>query len=349
MSTQDHAHHSAPVASLSDIECLQTLAAGYTVTASIVAAAELKIADCLAEGPLLAQEIATRCGALAEPVYRLLRALASVDVVREVEAGRFALTPVGAALRSDSPCSLVGIMKMISSDWYWRSWGALPWTIRTGEPSFTQLFGTDFFSYIKERPAEAAGFHAGMTSLSSISDHMVANAYDFQQHVHVVDVGGGSGGLLAAVLEAAPALRGTLYDLPHAIETALPQLTSGLLSERCSCVAGDFLAHVPEGGDAYILKHVLHGLGPEMGATVLRRIREAMAPDGRLIVVDMVIPAGNEPGYAKFNDLGMMLLSNGGRERTQGEFETLFAVAGFALSRLTPIAMGLSIIIAAAA
>jgi hypothetical protein len=337
-----------PEASLADIERLQNLIAGYTVTASIAAAIEFKIADLLDGSPLSANEIATRTGVSTEAVYRLLRALASIDVVHERETNQFELTSLGSALRSNVPCSLAGIVKMISTDWYWRSWGSLSYTIQTGKPSFPFLYNTDFFSYIKENSSEAAGFHAGMSSLSSISDYMLAKTYDFRQHSLVVDVGGGCGGLLLAILNTVPALRGILYDLPHAIKTVLPQLISGPLSERCNCIAGDFLKHIPAGGDAYVLKHVLHGLDQEEGETVLRRVRNAMLPNSCLIIVDMVIPPGNEPGYAKFNDLGMMLLSDGGRERTMLEFETLFTNAGFTILKIIPAQMGLSVFVTTA-
>jgi len=335
-----------PIASLVDIERLHELLAGYAVTSAIVAAAELGIVDQLAAGPLSSEEIARRCSAAHDPMHRLLRALAGVGVVHEQEQGLFSLTSTGAALRSDVAQSLHAIVTMVGSEWYWRSWGALAHAVRTGSSAFQHVFDADFFSYIRQRPEVARGFHAGMTSLSSISDGVLASAYDFSQHRHVVDVGGGRGGLLAAILESAPGLRGTLYDQADAIASAVPALTSGALAHRCTVVAGDFFESVPTGADAYVLKHVLHGLDHDKAVTLLRRVGEAMGQGGWLVVVDMAISGPNEAGYAKLNDLGMMLLSSNGRERTEEEFVALFTSAGFRAPTITRVQMGLEMLVA---
>ncbi len=315
---------------------------GYWISQSIYVAAKLGIADHLMDGPRTSEELAAACQAHAPSLYRLLRGLASVGVFTEVDAGRFALTPTAEWLRTDHPDSMRALAIMYGEEQY-QAWGGLLASIQTGAPAFDRRFGASYFHYLAEHPEPAATFNAAMTGWSAQVARAVVEAYDFSACATVVDVGGGHGTLLAAILTANPHLRGILVDLPHVAASATAFLGAAGVADRCQIIAGDFFEALPSGGDAYILAQILHDWDDERSFTILQNCRSAMAPAGRILIVELVIPPGNEPSLGKLLDLHMLVLLTG-RERTEVEYRDLLAAAGFRLTRIIPTSSGASIV-----
>jgi len=314
---------------------------GSWLSQGVYVAAELGIADLLAGGPRTARELAAVTGAHADSIYRLLRALASVGVFAQDGRGRFCLTPLAESLRSDVGGSQRAFAIMAGAEFY-QTWGTLLHSVRTGEPGFDAAFGMPFFEYMTQRPERHAIYDAAMTGVHGAETEPMVEAYDFSGCRTVVDVGGGNGLMLAAILKRYPEVRGILFDLPAVAERARPILDAQGLDGRCETVGGDFFSTVPAGADAYVMRHVVHDWHDEEAAAILRNCREAMAHDGRILVVETVIPRGDEPCFGKWLDLMMLLVA--GRERTEGEFRALFAQAGLRLSRILPTSHEVSII-----
>lgn len=311
------------------------LVCGFWVARAIYAATRLGIPDLLADGPKTTAELARLTASHGPSLYRLLRALASVGLFSETEDG-FRSTPLGDTLRSDVPASLSSFVLMELGESHHRAWGELVHAVRTGEPAFDAAMGMTAWDFF-ERDQEMAR-HLGR-AMHGLTENVVAavlEVYDFSGFSRVVDVGGGEGGFLAAVLTGLPEATGVLFDLPYVIDNAQARMRETGLSDRCELVGGDFFAKVPAGGDLYLLKWVLHDWGDEESIAILRNCRQAIAEDGRLLVVDTVIPPGDAPAPGKFIDLNMMVLGSG-RERTAAEFTALFAAAGFRLNRVLPM------------
>lgn len=315
------------------------LASGYFVSQSLHAAARLGIADLLADGPLATAELAARTGTHEPSLYRLLRALAAVGVFQETDARTFTLTPLAELLRSGVPGSMRGAVQMLGDPEHYRAWGELEHSVRTGGPAFDHAFGMGVFEYFQAHPEAAATFDQAMTDLTDAEG--IAAAYPFPQSGTVVDVAGGHGSLLAAILRANPGLQGVLFDLPHVIERAREQ---GLLAEdlagRHRFEAGSFFEGVPTGADFYVMKHIIHDWDDEHCLRILAHCRAALRPEGRLLVIDTVIPPGNDPHPGKFMDLNMLVMTHGGRERTEEEFRSLFERVGFRLAQIVPTRSG---------
>jgi len=307
---------------------LRRLVTGYQVTQAIHVAAKLGIADLLADGPRGSDNLAAATGAHPGALYRLLRALASVGVFREEEGGRFALTDLAAGLRSDVPASLAGWAAFVGEPYQWQAWAALEHSVRTGENAFRHVHGTDSWTFRARHPELSAGFDRAMTSLSRQVTAAVLAAYDFGRFGTVVDVGGGNGALLAAILAEHPALRGVLFDQPHVVAGAGPLLAAAGVDDRAAVVGGSFFDAVPEGGDAYVLKAILHDWEDEDCLRILRTCRRAMADGAALLVVERELGPPNKTPDGKFSDLNM-LVGPGGRERAPEEYAALFAAAGF--------------------
>jgi hypothetical protein len=316
-------------------EDLRHLFLGLRVSQALYAAAELGIADLLVDGPRSADDLAATTGAHASSLYRVLRLLASEGVFAETPDGRFALTPLAEALRRDAPGSLRPLVLFVAGETLWRSWRHLLHSVRTGEPAFDQVHGVDFFAYFREHPDEWALFDQVMTSNTAPVARAVAAAYDFSPFGTVVDVGGGRGALALGLLEAYPHLRGIVFDQPAVAAGARQAIEAAGLADRCEAVGGDFFVAVPEGGDAYLLKFVLHDWDDERCLTILRTCRRAMTARARLLVVELLIPPGDGPSFAKSQDVNM-LVNPGGRERTEAEYRALFAAAGLELTRIIP-------------
>jgi ubiquinone/menaquinone biosynthesis C-methylase UbiE len=260
-----------------------------------------------------------------------MRLLASEGVFAESEPRCFELTALAMPLQSAVPGSLRARAIFDCEEANWKAWGHLVHSVATGEPAFDRTHGTGLFEYLKEHAAAACSFNAVMTDQTAAWAHAVVEAYDFSGLGTLVDVGGGHGGLLAAVLAAHSQVRGVLYDQPHVVAGARPKLEAAGVADRCNIIGGDFFENVPAGGDAYLLKHILHDWDEPRCGAVLRNCRRAMPDGGRLLVVETLIPPGNEPSYGKYLDLNMLVLLTG-RERTEAEYGKLFEATGFRLS-----------------
>jgi hypothetical protein len=313
---------------------LLRLVNGYQVTQAIRTAVELGVADLLAEGPRASDDLAAAAGAHPATLYRLLRALASVGVLREEPERRFALTPMGACLRSDAREPLGEWAAFVGRPYHFAVWADLPHSVRTGESANERVLGMSGWDYRQRHPDEGAIFDRAMTGNSRRQAAGLLAAYDFGRFGTIVDVGGGQGAFLAAVLAKHPQVRGVLLDQPHVVAGAETVLGAAGVAERCRVVGGSFFEAVPEGGDAYLLKYVLHDWADEEAVAILRACRRASGLDAALLVLERVVPPPNEGWNIKFSDLNM-LVGPGGRERTREEFAELFAAAGFRLVGVT--------------
>lgn len=332
VSPKHRAHELPPEARLQD------LVSGVLVTQMLAVAARLGLADQLAAGPRHHEDLATALDVSAPALYRLLRALASHGVFAEEDAapGVFRLTPMAELLRSDVPGSQRHWAMLHGAEWLWRAVGHLPHSIRSGGPAFHDLYGSGTFQYFAREPHHGELFFAAMNQVTALILPALLAAYDFTPFRHAIDVGGGLGSLLAALLHTQPQLRGTLYDLPHMAAPAGDYLAGEGLAERCRIVSGDFFDTVPEGGDLHLLKWIIHDWSDEQAVTILRNCRRAIEPGGRLVLVEQVIAEGNTPCPGKMMDI-MMLLMEQGRERREDEFAALFEAAGFRLNRRLPL------------
>ena len=322
----------APVAQL------MKTASGYWLSQALYVATKLGIADILAGGAMTPAELASATGSHADSLYRILRALAAQGIFAEDEAGRFGLTELARPLCADSESSVRGYVLMLGSDWHWRAWGELLHSARTGEPAFDHVFGKPIFDYFAEEPEPARTFADAMTSRSAAESAAITRALSFDKPGTVVDVGGGQGTMLAAILDAHPQMRGMLFDLPHVVEMARPVLSEKFDPERCRIVEGDFFETVPAGGDVYLMRRILHDWDDERAATILRNCRAAMAKGGRVVILELMLPPTNVPGLAKLLDLQMLVLTSKGRERSEAEYGALLAATGFRLEGATPVA-----------
>lgn len=308
---------------------------GKWVSMAVSVAAKLRLADKLAAGPKTADELAAETNTHAPSLYRLLRALASVGVFASDEAGRFTLTPVGELLRTGVPGSMRGVADYCGAMWSWRAWEAAETSVRTGRTAFNEVFGEGCFDYLGKHPDESAAFNEGMTGFSAVEADAVAAAYDFGSFGTLVDVGGGHGHLLATILKKTPKLRGVVFDAPHVVAGAAPLLKEMGVADRCTAEGGDFFKSVPAGGDAYILKHIIHDWNDADCGRILRNVRAVSKPGTKLLLVELVIPPGDDPHPGKILDLEMLIVASG-KERTEAEYARLVADAGFRLTRVVP-------------
>jgi len=331
----------ATTAQDSGIGFFKQVCGGSWMTQGLWVAAELGIADLLAEGPRtveeLAQETRTHKGAL----YRLLRALAAVGVFTQDARQRFSLTPLAELLQTDVPGSQRAYAIMMGAEFY-AAWGELLHSVRTGEPGFQKRFGMPFFQYMTGNPERHSIYDAAMTAVHGAETEPMLDAYDFSAFKTVVDIGGGNGQVMAAILRRHPGLQGIVFDLPAVADRARSTTWPGDIANRIRIEGGDFFAGVPAGADAYLMRHVIHDWEDPEAVAILRRCREAMAPHGRVLVVEMVIPPGNEPSFGKWLDLMMLLVA--GRERTEEEYDRLLMAAGLKLDCVIPTPSEVSIV-----
>jgi hypothetical protein len=315
---------------------------GYWAAQAVYVAAKLELADLLAERPQSANELAQATGAHAQSLHRLLRALASIGVFREEEAGRFAMTPLAETLRKDGPQSLWAMAVMMGEETY-HVWGDLFFSIETGQKAFDRIYGIPFFEYLAENPEKSRVFDAAMTAIHGRETEPIIAGYDFSAIGTLADIGGGNGSLLTAILHRHPRMKGMLFDLPGVIECSAPAMEAAGLADRCQAIGGDFFQEVPAGADVYLLRHIIHDWDDEKAALILRNVRAAMRPDSRVLVVESVLPPGNDPSFAKFLDLTMLLVP-GGQERTHEEYARLFNAAGLQITQVVPTSLEISVI-----
>ncbi len=322
---------------------LMQLVQGFMVAKALQTAAELGIADLVAQAPKTAEELATSTSTDARSLLRLLRGLASRGIFRQDETGRFQNTPLSEALRSDAPMSARDYVIYAVHDGNVLAWTQLMSVLRTGEPSFAAANGTDVWGYFEQHPDVGERFNRAMTALGAGNIRLVVDAYDFSPFTTIVDVGGGEGTLLAAILARNPAARGILFDLPAVADSARRYLASQGLDNRTQVMSGSIFGSIPAGGDVYILKNVLHDWPDDKALLILERCRAAIPTHGKLVIADAVMTPGNDPHPSKWFDLHMMV-ALGGRERTEEEFRTLLARAGFELTSAKPLPAPIGIV-----
>ncbi|MBV9143777.1 MAG: hypothetical protein JO115_23145 [Pseudonocardiales bacterium] len=320
------------------------LIVGTCVSQVISVFARLGVADVLADGPRPVAEIARRVGAHASALYRVLRALGDVGVVAERDDRWFALTPLGEMLRSDVPGSLRGWATLYGMPFHRHAWTDLYETVRTGESAFDRVYGIPFFNYLAEHPEDAAVFDTAMASMTTGEAVSIIGAYDFSRFGTIVNVGGGRGGLLAAILSANPCLQGVLFDLPAVVTGADDELSRVGVIDRCRVVGGDFFDSVPEGGDVYLLGNVIHSWDDDQAVKILRTCRAAIADTACLLLAEVMLPEGGQPSPGKLADVGMLVMITGGRQRTEAEFRVLLDRAGFRLARILPSSGRISLV-----
>jgi len=315
---------------------------GYWMTQSIYVAAKLGIADLVADGPRQVDDLARACGAQADLLNRVLRALSSVGIFTAHGKDSYGLTPLANLLRSDLPNTMRPQAIMHGEEQY-RAWSHVLQNVKTGEIAFEKEYDKTYFGYLAEHPEADRVFNEAQAGYTKEVAGAVVDAYDFTPFATVVDVGAGYGPMLLKLLGRYPHLRGILFDQPHVADAALARIQAAGLTGRCLAEGGDFFAAVPPGGDAYILSLLLHDWDEERSIAILKNIRRAIAPNGRLLVVELVLPEGQTPFFGKWLDLHMAVLL-GARERTANEFRDLFAASGFKLQRIIPTSTGMSIV-----
>jgi SAM-dependent methyltransferase len=330
---------------VSAARALAQLVRGSLTTQLISVASTLGIAELLQSGPKSAGEIAATVGADASALYRMLRALAGMGIFAEGVDGRFEMTSLAESLRRDAPESVHSSAELYGSTWWWDSTGALLHTVRSGETAFEHVHGLALFEYLQRNAAAATLFNEHQANMTHQDAAAIVAAYDFAALRTVVDVGGGQGILLAAIVQAYPEMSGVLFEMPSVADQADARLRTMGVRGRCEVVAGDFFKEIPAGGDAYILKDIIHDWDDERAVNVLANCRKALRtePNGKVLVIEKIIPPGNEPFAGKLTDITMLLMT-GGRERTGPEYCTLLATAGLTVRRIVPTQSPASII-----
>jgi O-methyltransferase/methyltransferase family protein len=322
---------------------ISLLSQGTIISTSLALAAELGIADLVADGPRSSEELAQATSTHPQSLYRLLRLLCSIGVFTENQTDSFAQTPLSECLRTGVPGSMRSWLRMIGLKIRYHTHGEALYSIKTGEPAFKQVSGMEFFDYLAVHPDEAEIFNQAMNDMGKVIAAAVAKSYDFSGIGKIIDVGGGLGTLTAAILQKYPEMTGILFDSPHVAESARESIASAGLSHRCEVVGGNFFKSVPAGCDAYILRWIIHNWDHERAITILRNCREAMGERSRLLLIESVIPTGNEFHPGKFLDY-IMLTAHSGKERTEEEYDSLLREVDLRLNKVVPTGTHLSII-----
>lgn len=323
---------------------MRLLATGYHIPRCLHAVAELDIATRLADGARLANDIAVEAGVDGPTLHRVMRALASVDVFKEIEGGQFINTPLSETLRSDRSGSLRSWVLFYGDEPAWRSWGEFSYSVRTGRSSFEHLYGANMFDYLSHQPERSRIFDEAMSAVTTLASDAIVAAYDCSKIKLLVDVGGGNATMLCSLLRANPHMRGIVFDLPHVGASATTYLANQSLEDRCEFVAGDFFVSLPQGANAYFLQRVLHDWDDEHCIRILQTCASAARAGAKILISEAVIPAGNDPFIGKLIDLHMLVMTHGGRERSLAEYQELLARAGWAYTRVVPTASPYSVI-----
>jgi hypothetical protein len=321
---------------------LNQLICGNWSSQCIYVAAKLGIADLLKEGPRSIEDLARETGTHQKSFYRLLRALASIGIFVEMPGERFTLTPAADLLRSDVSGSQRNLAILMGEEHY-RAWGELLYSIETGKPAFERIYGQGIFDILSHDSDKAAFVEKAMAAVHEWQTAAMLDVYDFSGFASVADIGGGIGSTLCQILRRYASLHGALFDLPGVTQRASQAIDRFGLSDRIHLIAGDFFQSVPNGADAYLLRHIIHEWDDDNAIRILNNVHRAIDQSGRLLVVESVIPAGNEPFFGKLLDLNMLVL-RGGRERTEDEFRHLLGRAGFRLARIVPTAAEVSVL-----
>lgn len=306
----------------------------YWLSQALLVAAQLGVADAIKTSPRTAEELARDTGSHAMALRRVLLFLASEGIFAEDAQGRFVNTPLSDTLRADHPNSVRRLADQYGHDNSWKMWGDLAKTVATGAPAFDRVYGQPFFDYVAAHPEVAGAFQDQMSSNSIAGRAAILKVCDFSRFRTVVDVGGGRGELLHGILSAHPNVRGVLADQAHIVAGADALRAPGIAA-RCEIVAVNFFESVPAGADAYVLKNVIHDWDDEDAHKILVNVRKALPADGRLLLIDVVLRASNQPDPGRWGDLEMLVLLKG-RERSAADFEALCSRAGFAVVSVQP-------------
>ncbi len=325
-------------------QLLMQIGTGHFVASALQVVVRLGIPARIADDALTSAELATATGVQEDALYRVLRALASVGLFDETAPRRFKLTEAGHALRPDAPGNMHDMALWITSPFHFRVYAEMMHSVRTGQPAAEKVTGMPVFEYFPRDPELSELFNNAMTTFSNRVIPAALEAYDFSGIDLLVDVAGGHGAVLTAILQKYPGMRGVLFDLEHVIAGARPRIATASLSDRLHAEAGNFFTNVTPGADAYIMKHIIHDWDDDRALRILANIRTAMGTKrGRVILLESVIPPGNTPDVGKIIDLEMLMMP-GGKERTADEFEKLFVQAGFELTKIVPTSSPLSVI-----
>ena len=316
---------------------------GFWISRAIYIVAKLGLADHLRDGHKTADELAAATRTHAPSLYRVLRALASVGVVAEDAKRGFALTALSETLCTDAPGSLRAFATVELGEEHYPAWGELLHSVKTGEIAFDHAFGMPVWKFFEQNPENAKTFNDAMTGFTLAANDAVLGSYDFSSISKIVDVGGGHGSLIASLLKANPQMKGVLFDAPSVAEGAHSRIEVEGIADRCEVIGGDFFQSVPGGGDAYILKWIIHDWDDERSVTILKNCHRAMTENGKLLLVEAVVPGGSEPHFSKFIDLNMLVMT-GGSERTENEYRMLLEASGFKLTRIIPTESPMSVI-----
>ncbi|CAN5709775.1 methyltransferase [soil metagenome] len=322
---------------------LRDLITGHWVSQAIRVAAELGIADLLEHGPRSGDDLAEATGSHPRSLFRLLRALSCIGVFEQLDDDRFALGPMGECLRSDAADSLQAYALVFAGERHCQAWAELHHSVRTGETGYRHRFGSAFYGDLAGDAEAHDLFDRAMAGSIARTCGPVIEAYDFSPLATLVDVGGGDGTLLTAILGAHPSLRGVLFEREPVVGRARSTIAGAGLSPRCEVVAGDFFESLPVGADAYLMARCLRAFNDAACIPVLTIARRAMTDDGRLLVVERVVPPGGKPSDAKLGDLNMLVLT-GGCERTEADYEGLLEAAGCELVRVVPTRSPMSVL-----
>jgi hypothetical protein len=308
---------------------------GLWVSKAIGVFAELGLADRMAAGAQTAAQIAAAAGLHEDSVFRLLRMLAGVGVVAELDPQTFTPTPVSQLLRSDVPGSKRAMATLLTSGEHFDGWGALAHSVRTGEMGVQAALGKDIWEHYRENAERNEIFNAAMTDFSTMSDASIAASFDFSPYQQICDIGGGLGGQLLAVLERYPNAKGIVYDQPHVAEAANRRFAELGVSGKATAIGGDFFHSMPQGPEVFLAKNIIHDWDDERSIAILRRVREVIPAHGRMLLLELTIQAAQVPHVGRLVDVHMQVMT-GGRERTEAEFAALFAASGFQLGRVIP-------------
>lgn len=322
---------------------LVQMGTAHWVSHILYVAARLSLADHLAKGPAGADELAATTNTHAPSLGRFLRTLGHLGLVSEDGAGRFALTQLGEALKTGATGAARAAILTLASPWMTHGWARLLESVQTGKPGLEGALGMPVFDWLGKHPEEASLFSETMVSFHGAEPDAVAAAYDFSGMKTIIDVGGATGNLLAAILGRNPGLSGILYDLPHVVRDAPALLQARGVADRITIKPGSFFDGVPSGGDAYLLSHIIHDWSEAQCLTILGHCRRAMSPASRVLIIEMMLPAGNAPHPGKMLDM-MMLVGPGGQERTEPEYRTLLSKAGLRLTRVVPTNSAVSVV-----
>jgi len=329
--------------SISPTQAVLQVIGGHWTARCVNVAAKLGLADLVKDSPKSPAELAVSTGMHAPSLYRVLRALASTGWLNEDSDGRFGPTALTAGIQTGAPGSLRGLATTELGEEHYPAWGNVLFSVKTGQRAFDDVFGKPLWEYWAGHDEHAEVFNRAMSDMTAVVEPAVLAICDFSGFDTIVDIGGGRGTLISSILRAYPTARGKVLDLPHVIELGKRLIAQLQLQDRCELIPGDFFKDVPSGGDAYVLKWILHDWNDEESIAILKNCHRAMQPDGRLFVVEAIVPPRNEPSFHKLMDINMLVMT-GGRERTEAEFKELFDASGFDLVKVHVTPMELAVL-----